>query len=147
MQEKERAVKKRSGLTLVESVIAMFVAAILVVGFLQACSSGALMLKNLRCRVRAINIAQAEIEDIKARGNEGIDVAIYTPFLSTPVVIDEGVTVGPIDDIAGEMRTTAMDVVSGPTNGKKIVVEVLWNFMGEAKSELLETVIYSRLQG
>jgi hypothetical protein len=135
--------KKESGLTLVECVIAIIIGTILLVGFLQVCTTSALNLKNLRFRVNAVNIAQAELEDIISLGSEGIDEDDYTPFLSTPVVIDEGPTDLHGDDIIGDMRTYVREVTVAPLKGKKIWVTVTWNFMGSSRSELLQTVIYS----
>ena len=131
------------GLTLIETVVAMVIATITFVGFLQVCNTAALMLRNIKYRMRAINIAQAEIEDLKALGCDGIDTSAFTPYRRTYVVIDERLTTSSDDDIIGEMRTRVRNVLKPPLNGKKIVVEVMWELLGESKSDLLETLIYS----
>ncbi|MBL7068974.1 MAG: hypothetical protein ISS34_03880 [Candidatus Omnitrophica bacterium] len=135
----------KKGLTFAETVIAILIAAILLVGFLQACTSSALLLRNIKYRVRAVNIAQAEIEDVTALGYSGIDMSEFTGGKQVNVIIDEGVTAASGDDVIGLMTTTVEDATSGPDNGRKIVVGISWSMLGQARSELLETVIYDYL--
>lgn len=132
------------GLTLVETVIAIIIAAITLVGFLQVCNTASLMMTNIKYRMRAVNIAQAELEDLMASGYSNIDTALYTPYKKTYVIIDEGLSASSSDDIIGEMRTTAREVTSSPNNGKTIAVLVIWDVLGEHKREIIETLIYSR---
>jgi len=116
----------------------------MLVGFLQVCTTSALNLKNLRFRVNAVNIAQAELEEIVALGSDGIDAVVLTPYvLSANVVIDEGPTGLPGDDLLGHMRLHIQEVAAAPLKGKKIWVTVTWNFMGSARTEMLQTAIYS----
>lgn len=136
-------IKKERGFTLVETVIAMLIATILLAGFLQVCSSSAWLLLSAKYRTRAINIAQAEIEDLKSLGYDGIDVATFTPYRALNIIIDEGPTSSSSDDVIGEMRTTVRNVVNPPYDGKKIAVEVRWNMWGQLKQDILETVVYS----
>jgi len=133
----------KKGFTLVEGMIAAVIAGIVLTTFLYAVSSARIMLKNLNYRLRAINIAQAEIEDVKAQGNEGIDMGDYDPFRRQRVIIDEGPTRRANDDVHAVMRTFVTEVEDPPLNGKKIVVEIRWEFMGRARMELMETVVYS----
>ena len=135
--------RKKKGLTLVETVIAMVIAAITLVGFLQVCNTSALMLQNIKYRMRAVNIAQAELEELMALGYDGIDIAAFSSFRRTFVVIDEGLTDSADDDIIGEMRTRANEVIRPPFMGRKIFVEVSWELLGEPKSEILETLVYT----
>lgn len=120
----------------------MLMAAIMLVGFLQVCNSAALMLQNIKYRMKAVNIAQAELEDLRALGWANIDVSEYTPYKSTNVTIDDGLTAAPEDDIAGEMRTVIKEATSGPANGLKIVITVSWNILDRPRNEILEAVIY-----
>ncbi len=137
-------IKEDKGVTLIETIIAILLAAMTFVGFLQACNISAQMLENMKYRMSAVNIAQAQIEYLKAQGYDNIKVSSYTPFKSTNVTIDYGPTTAPEDDVIGEMRTKVRRATLAPTNGKKIVVEVIWPILGESKSEVLETVIYDR---
>lgn len=135
--------KGKKGLTLVETVIAMMIAAITLVGFLQVCNTSAIMLQNIKYRMRAVNIAQAELEDLMSLGYDGINMGAFSPYRRTYVVIDEGLTVSTGDDIIGEMRTRVSEVIRPPFMGRKIFVEVMWELLGEPKSEILETLVYS----
>jgi len=126
-----------------EIVIAMMIAAIMLVGFLQTCNSSALMLRNIKYRVSAINIAQAEIEDVKALGYDGIVMANFPSI--TNVIIDEGPTAAGGDDVTGTVTTTVANTTSGPDNGRKIVTGITWNVLGMTMQETLETVVYSYL--
>jgi len=136
-------VKNQRGVTLMENVIAVLVTAVVFGGFLQICHFSALMLANVKFRMAAVNIAQAEIEGLKGLDFNEISVADFTPYQSTNVILDDGPTTGGEDDVIGEMRTTVKNTVTAPTNGLKIVVEVLWTVFGENKQEIVETVIYS----
>jgi len=137
------SIKKEKGFTLVETVIAMLIATIILAGFLQVCNSSAWLLLSTKYRTRAINIAQAEIEDLKALTYDGIDVVAFTPYRADNIIIDEGPTSSPSDDVIGEMRTTVRNVINPPYDGKKIAVEVRWNMWGQPKQDILETVVYS----
>lgn len=136
-----RFMKDKNGLTLVETVIAMVIAAVILLGFLQICSSYILALRIVKYRARAIAIAQAEIEDIKALGHEGIDVADFPTQVN--VIIDEGLTTSFADDVLGVMTTDVNNVTSAPLNGRKIVIQVAWSIYGQDKQEVLEGLIYS----
>ena len=136
------AVKRdQKGLTFMEVVIAMMIAAIMLVGFLQTCNSSALMLRNIKYRVSAINLAQAEIEDVKALGYDGAVIGVTI----TNVLIDEGATAAGGDDVTGTVTTTITNTTSGPDNGRKIVAQITWNVLGMVMQETLETVVYSYL--
>ena len=131
--------KNKRGLTLIETMVAMIIAALILLGFLQLCSTSMVMVKNIRYRLSAINIARAGIEDVRAPGHGGIIIGTT----NVPVIIDEGSTAAAGDDIAGTMTTTARNTTSGPSNGCKIIVQVTWSVSGMAMQETLETVVYA----
>lgn len=131
---------KYGGFTLIEAAIAILVVGIVLVGALQVCNSSALILKVLKHKLRALNIAQAEIEEIKGLGYDGISLADYTPYKTTYVIIDEGATPSPDDDITGTMKTSVKDI---QLTGYKIVVEMTWNAFDKAQKDVLETILYS----
>ena len=130
------------GITLMENVIGLVIAGIVFAGFLQVCNISSIMLQNVKFRVRAVNIAQAELEGIKSRHYESIVVSDYTPYKSVNVVIDEGPTSDSGDDVMGEMRTVVRNAVNPPTSGKKIYVQVTWTLFGSVRQETAETVVY-----
>lgn len=136
--------KEKKGLTFMETVVAMMIAAIMLVGFLQVCNSSALMLRNIKYRVRAINIAQAEIEDVSSLGYEGINMALFPRTVD--IIIDAGPTQAANDDVRGQMTTTVRNATLGPDYGRKIIVDVSWGILGEIRQDILETVVYSHLQ-
>lgn len=135
--------KNKRGVTLLENIIAVLVTGLVFGGFLQICHVSALMLTSAHFRMAAVNIAQAEIEDLKAIDFDNISVSTFTPYRSTSVILDDGPTSSADDDIIGEMRTAVRDTVNNPTNGKKVAVEVLWTAFGQSKQEIVETVIYA----
>ncbi len=135
------SLERKKGITLVETLIAMVITAIMLVGFLQACTASAYMLKNIKYRLRAVNIAQDEIESVKAGGFAAVVVGDQA-WLN--VLIDEGPTAAPGDDIIGQMRRRIRNVAGGPTNGVTITIEVAWNMLGQARQETVETVFYDR---
>jgi len=132
-------VKNKKGLTLVDTVIAMIIAAIILIGFLQICNSSMLALKNVKYRLQAMNIARAEMEAVMSDG--------YEPNANddntVSIIIDEGQSASPDDDVLGEMRTIVQEVSSSPNRGNKIVIEITWAMRGQPRSEILETVVYN----
>ncbi|MBN1871107.1 MAG: prepilin-type N-terminal cleavage/methylation domain-containing protein [Candidatus Omnitrophica bacterium] len=134
--------KRHKGITLIENVIGLLIAAIVFAGFLQVCNISSMMLQNIKFRVRAVNIAQAELEDIKSQNYDNIIISDYTPYKSTNVIIDGGPTSGSGDDVIGEMRTVVRNAINPPTSGKKVFVSVSWTLFGVVKRETAETIIY-----
>ncbi len=134
-------VKNNKGVTLIEAVIAILIAAITLTGFLQVCSMSAFILQSIKYRMRAVNIAQAEIEDLKAETYSDIVSGVY----QTDIIIDEGPSSSSDDDIVGQLQTTIKNVTNAPLQGKKVIIEVSWELLGESKRDILETVIYSHL--
>lgn len=135
---------RKNGFTLIETIIAVLIAGSTFIGFLLVCNMSSIMLKDIKSRVRAINIIQAELEGIKALNYDEIDVANFTPYKAVNVIIDYGPTSSPDDDLIGEMRTTIRNAANPPLEGKKIVAEITWQTLGEGKQEIMETVVYSR---
>jgi len=133
----------RKGFSLVEVLAAMIIAAIMLVGILQICTSSYLTLQDLKFRSSAANIAMAQIEDIRAFGYEDIVMATYTPSEIVNVLIDEGGTIGAGDDTIGVMTTMVKEATVPPNFGRKIIVQVSWNFSGQAKNEIMEGFVYS----
>ena len=131
----------KKGLTLIETLIAMSIAAAIMLGFFQLCSTFMVMVKNSRYRVSAINIARAEIEDVRANGYAGITMADFPK--NSAIIIDEGTDSGAGDDMAGVMTTTVKDTTNGPISGRKIIVELTWVTSNTNMQETLETVIYA----
>lgn len=134
----------KKGFSLVEVLAAMIIAAIMLVGILQICTSSYLTLQDLKFRSSATNIAMAQIEDVKAFDYETIPIATYNPSEVVNVLIDEGNTVGAGDDTIGVMTTMVRDATVPPNQGRKIIVQVSWNFSGQAKNETMEAFVYSR---
>jgi len=87
----------------------------------------------------AINLAQAEIENLKNTAYEGITLANYP--LTQVVAIDTGETAGVNDDLYGTMVTN----ISTISEGYKIIVDISWNDYYGAMSEILESTITSYL--
>ena len=137
----------RRGLTLIETVVAMIIAALILLGFLQLCSTSMVMVKNIRYRLSAINIARAEIEDIRALGYGGIDPTADRYKAPWPtVIIDEGATAAAGDDITGPRKSYVKNTNLGPLSGRngwKIIVQVEWTVSGTTMQEVLETVVYA----
>lgn len=135
---------KRKGVTLIDVVVAMFIAAIMLVGFLQVCNSAAYMLKNMKYRVSAINWAREWVEDeIETRTYAQIVTAMANnQFTQEAVEIDEGPTSAVGDEIQGIITPTLTQVGGAPTRGVKVMVQVAWNMLGQARQEIIETVVY-----
>jgi len=92
----------------------------------------------------AVNLAQAEIENLKNMGYETI-----TPLLSTVpatypltqiVIIDTGEVAATTDDINGTMVTGITSV----SEGYKVIVTVSWTDYHGVITEVLESIIASR---
>lgn len=131
----------KKGLTLVETLIAMSIAAAIMLGFFQLCSTFMIMVKNSRYRVSAINVARAEVEDVRANGYAGIAMADFPR--NSAIIIDDGTDPGAADDLTGTMTTSVKNTTSGPISGRKIIVQVSWVTSNTNMQETLETVVYA----
>lgn len=125
------------GLTLVETVVAILIAGIVLVGILEMFLLGASRLKMASNRTSAIALAQGELEYLRSKGYDNIDVASDSGAES--VIIDEGKTAAVSDDINGTMTTQ----ISQIGNAKRAIVTVNWTGPGYGdSSEIAETVFY-----
>ena len=136
------SINNKKGVTLVENVIGLVIVGIVFASFLQVCNISSILLQNVKFRIRAINIAQAELEEIKSMNYDSVVISDYTPYKSAGVIIDEGPASGSGDDITGVMRTIVKTATNPPTTGKKIYVRVFWTLLGSVREEIAETVIY-----
>jgi len=131
--------KNRRGFTLVEAVAAIMIVVIVLLVFLELCSLSMITVKKIRHKLCAINIARAEIEDVRALGYGGMTVGTT----DTNVTIDEGLITDSSDDITGTITTIIKNTTSGPSNGRKVIVQIAWTASGTAMQETLETVVYT----
>lgn len=123
------------GISLIEVIVSIFIVAFMLVGMMRLYPLGSIQAGIARHKVMAINLAQAEIENLKDTTYENIPLAAYP--LTQTVKIDTGKTGGSSDDINGVMITQ----VSAITEGYKIIVTVSWNDYHGAISEVLESTI------
>lgn len=125
------------GITLIEVIVSMFIAAFMLVGILRLHTLGRIQSEIARHKVMAVNLAQAEIEDLKNSSYEGIVLSNY-PTTQT-VRIDTGETSASTDDINGTMITN----ISTINEGYKIIVSISWNDYYGTMTEILESTITS----
>ena len=127
------------GMTLIEVIVSIFIVAFMLVGMIQLYSLGNIQAVLARHKTMAVNLAQAEIEDLKNASYEGI---VLTDYPSTKQVkIDTGETASTADDIDGVMVTE----VSSISQGYKVIVNVFWNDYYGTTTEVLESTITSYL--
>jgi len=130
---------RSKGITLIEVIVSIFIVAFMLVGMLRLYSLGNIKTAISRHEVMAVNLAQAEIENIRNTSYENIVLSNYP--LTQTVKIDTGENAGVADDINGTMVTQ----ISAITEGYKIIVNVSWNDYHGAVSEVLESTITSYL--
>jgi prepilin-type N-terminal cleavage/methylation domain-containing protein len=128
---------KSRGLTLIEVMVSIFIVAFILVGMMRLYSLGSIQLEIARHKMMAINLAQAEIENLRNSSYEGITLSNY-PITQT-VKIDTGRTSSINDDINGAMVTD----ISPISEGYKIVVSVSWTDYYGAMGEVLESTLTS----
>ncbi len=131
--------RAKSGLTLIEIIVSIFIVAFMVVGMLRLYSLGRIQSLISRHKIMAINLAQAEIENLKNTGYEDIILSNYP--LTQNVIIDTGETASVADDLNGTMIT----LVSVVDQGYKAIVTVSWNDYYGVINEILESTIISYL--
>jgi Tfp pilus assembly protein PilV len=128
---------KNKGISLIEVMVSVFIAAFIFVAMMRLYSLGSIQTELARHKTMAINLAQAEIENLKNVTYENIDPAVYP--LTRIVKIDPGKTSQAADDMDGTMTTA----VSSVAEGYKVIVTVAWNDYYGMISEVLESVIAS----
>ncbi|MBU4589936.1 MAG: prepilin-type N-terminal cleavage/methylation domain-containing protein [Candidatus Omnitrophica bacterium] len=133
------AMNRNKGITLIEVIVSIFIVAFMLVGMMRLYSLGGIQAAISRHKTMAVNLAQAEIENIREVAYENIALATYP--LTQTVKIDSGETAAAADDIDGTMVTQ----VSAISEGYKIIVTISWNDYHGALSEVLESTITSYL--
>lgn len=131
--------KHYRGFTLIEVCVAVFIASLVLVGIIRLYSIGTIQSSVVRHKLMAVNLAQAEIENLRNMGYEGIELANYP--LTQIVKIDVGKDISSADDINGTMITT----ISNVTEGYKAIVTVSWNDYYGTMNEVMESLIVSYL--
>lgn len=132
---------RKRGLTLIEVVVSIFIVAFMLVGMMRLYSLGSIQSEIVRHKMMAINLAQAEIENMREIGFQAIQNAIIagTYPLNQPVTIDPGQTAAVVDDLNGVMRT---DVDDNLPEGYRIMVRVTWDdYYGQIEEVLESTVV------
>ncbi len=127
------------GVTLIEVIISIFIVAFMLVGMIRFYSLGNIQTTIARHKMMAMNLAQAEIENLKNTTYEGIVLSNYP--LTQIVKIDTGETSGTSDDVDGVMVTE----ISAINQGCKVIVNISWNDYYGTISEILESAITSYL--
>lgn len=127
------------GITLIEAIVSIFIVAFMLVGMMRLYSLGNIQTELARHKVMAINLAQAEIENLKNVSYEGIVLSNYP--LTQTVKIDTGETSATTDDIDGTMVTQILTI----TQGYKAIITVSWNDYYGGITEVLESTITSYL--
>jgi prepilin-type N-terminal cleavage/methylation domain-containing protein len=130
---------KNRGLTLIEVMVSIFIVAFMLVGMVRLYSLGSIQLEIIRHKMMAVNLAQAEIENLREVSYEGITLSNYP--LTQTVKIDTGRTSAVNDDINGTMVTQ----ISSISEGYKVIVSVSWNDYYGAINEVLESTVTSYL--
>lgn len=130
---------KSSGVTLIEVIVSIFIVAIMLVGMLRLYSLGNIQSVIARHKMMAVNLAQAEIENLKDVSYEGIILPNYP--VTQMVKIDTGRTAGTSDDVNGTMVTDVVPI----SQGYKVIVNISWNDYYGAITEVLESTIASYL--
>ncbi|MBU1853488.1 MAG: prepilin-type N-terminal cleavage/methylation domain-containing protein [Candidatus Omnitrophica bacterium] len=134
----------KRGITLIEVLVSIFIVSFMLVGMMRLYALGQIQSVITKHKIMAINLAQAEIENLKNTGYEAI-----TPLLSTSppiypltqtVIIDTGEIAATTDDINGAMVTD----ISSISEGYKVIVTVSWTDYYGVITEVLESIIASR---
>ena len=130
---------RNKGITLIEVIVSIFIVAFMLVGMMRLYSLGGIQAAISRHKTMAVNLVQAEIENIRETTYENISLSNY-PVTQT-VKIDRGETAAVVDDIDGTMITQ----ISAISEGYKIIVTGSWNDYHGVLSEVLESTITSYL--
>ncbi len=130
---------RNKGITLIEVMVSIFIVAFVLVGMMRLYSLGGIQAAISRHKAMAVNLAQAEIENIRETTYENILLSNY-PVTQT-VKIDRGETDAAVDDIDGTMVAQ----ISAISEGYKIIVTVSWNDYYGIVTEVLESSIASYL--
>lgn len=125
------------GFTLIEVFVAVFIASIVLIGITRLYCLGSIQSTVVRHKMMALCLAQAEIENLKNMGYEGIKASNYP--LTQVVKIDTGRNDSALDDINGTMIT---NIING-TEGYKAIATVTWNDYHGTISEVMESLIVS----
>ncbi|MDP8230381.1 MAG: prepilin-type N-terminal cleavage/methylation domain-containing protein [Candidatus Gorgyraea atricola] len=128
---------RNRGITLIEVIISIFIVAFMLVGMMRLYSLGGIQSAIARHKVMAMNVAQAEIENLRSASYENILLPNYP--LTQTVKIDRGPSAAVADDIDGTMITQILAI----TEGYKIIITVTWNDYHGAITEVLESTITS----
>lgn len=123
------------GLTLVEAMFAIFIAAVVLSGVLRVALSGAQLVYGAKHKARALAMAEARMEVLRAETYD--DLAAGNLDGDEAVVIDGYDTANAVDDLAG-VRSTNTEPADG---GVKIAVAVTWN---EGVQNFRETFLEAR---
>jgi len=136
--------KNKSGVTLIESIVAIFLTLTAFAVLFQMFSFGYLRIKNAKHRLSAIHLCQEALEertkftydDLAALGDE-----------SDSVIIDRGPDVDSNEDDLVGTREIKYEpwMVSGETEqvGLRIIVSVSWEWKGKPQTEILASAISS----
>ncbi|MBU1062235.1 MAG: prepilin-type N-terminal cleavage/methylation domain-containing protein [Candidatus Omnitrophica bacterium] len=130
----------KRGITLIEVLVSIFIVSFMLVGMMRLYALGQIQSVITKHKVMAINLAQAEIENLKNFTYEEITPMLSSYPLSKTVTIDTGETSATSDDITGTMVTD----VSSISEGYKIIVTVSWTDYYGVITEVLESTIASR---
>lgn len=137
--------KRKTGFTLIEVLVAMFITLVGFVGLFQMFSFGYFRLKSTKNHLSAVHCCQEKMEQILVIPDYNAIVALYGSGVSESVTIDYGANPDPAyvnDDLEGQRRVQLDDwIVESDTVGKEITVTVSWHYRGRNLSETIVSAV------
>ncbi len=125
------------GMTLVEALVSTFIIALVFFGLIRLHYFGKYQINISRHKMMAVNLAQAELENLF---NTGYGNVITTDYpLTQTVVIDPGLTDSATDDLNGTMTTQLVNL--NVNEGYKFIISVVWADYYGQMTEVTETLL------
>lgn len=142
LNAKRYPLSAKTGFTLVEVLMAMFIAMVGLVGLFQMFSFGYFRLKTTKNHLSAIHCCQDKMELILSLDYSTI-VSLYGPGVTESVTIDYGEDLSSEDDdLVGQREVQLTDWLVGlDTVGKEISVTVSWHYRGKDLSEAMVSAV------
>ncbi len=134
--------KPNSGVTLIESVVAIFLTLTAFAALFQMFSFGYLRVKGVKNRLSAIHLCQEKMESLLDLPYTSI--ALYSQT-QEEVTIDYGAdSSSDEDDLKGTRTVQTLEdwIVDEELVGKKVIITVAWKRNNKDLSETLITAVY-----
>ena len=135
----QKLLKRKKGITMMESVVSILIIGIATGGILGAFIVGRYSAERAKHRIAAINAINAKLEDIMSFTFFTYISVVETNFPAQAIILDQRDPGDADDDLTGNMTITITDMDAGlGINGyKKVLVSVTWTERGWGGSRVL----------